>query len=264
MDVLTLCAELSIPDEARLQVEKRLASQQWPALREFIVGMTDPDTAEDAYLSLMSLVKDDDMSILAAQLEAAVLTCEKYRAMDIPDQVFFDTMKCFSRFLEETKRITGKYCYDRAFWAWRQTSMLIFRVGELEYELKRGDGSISIHIPSDACFSSEAVGRSLELSRAFIRRYFPDCREYPYVCHSWLLSPELKGLLDEQSNILSFQRRFRILSVQPEEREFKQWLFEAGLDTPAAMLREDTSLQRKAKALLLRGGNIGAARGVLI
>ena len=56
-------------------------------------------------------------------------------------------------------------------------------------------------------------------------------------------------------------------SLTDEERESNgciRFLFQMTEDVPLADLREDTSLQRKVKSLLLRGEKIGTARGVLI
>lgn len=263
MDIRTLCTGIRLPREVFLCVMEFPANRGWKQLEPHIEALTIPDSAGHAYRELCELLEHDDMGMLACQLEAAVKVYGRYLAMGIPEKVFYATMGCFTRFLEETKRMTGKWCYDRAFWSYRQVSMVIFRVGQLEYELCHDKKTVSIHIPSDAIFTPAAVDASLAGFREFLKKHYPQCGEYTFSCHSWLLAPELANLLPETSNILSFRRRFEITSVQPEEKEFLQWLFEAAPDTPAVELREDTSLRRSVKALLLSGGNIGAARGIM-
>lgn len=263
MDMETLCTGIRLPREVFRHVMEFFTNSSWKQLESLIEGMTVPESAGHAYEELCSILGEDDMGMLACQLKAAAKVHDRYREMDIPDDIFYATMACFPRFLEETRRRTGKWCFDRAFWSYRQTSMVIFRIGELEYELCHDKKAISVHIPSDACFTPAAVDASLTEARIFLKRFQQQCEDYQFICHSWLLSPELGKLLPETSNILSFQRRFAITSVQPEEREFLQWLFEAEPDYPVEKLREDTSLRRSAKALLLSGGNIGAARGVM-
>lgn len=218
------------------------------------------ETAHDAYQSLCHV---DDMTMLACQLSAAAKVYDRYRTVGISEEIYISTMKCFTRFLQETYRRTGEWRYDRAFWTYRQTSMVLFRIGQLEYELCSAPKTVSIHIPSDADFTPKAVEDSLIAAYTFLETFHPKYKDCSFICHSWLLSPELGKLLPETSNILNFQRRFKILSVQDGEREFMQWLFETDEDTPAENLREKTSLQRKVKLLLLSGGNIGAARGIL-
>ena len=61
---------------------------------------------------------------------------------------------------------------------------------------------ISIHIPEGQPLDPEACRESLDMGRKFWGG------EIPYVCHSWLLFPGLKELLDEKSNILRFQQMF--------------------------------------------------------
>lgn len=263
MDMKTLCAGIRLPQEVFRRVTEFLAECDWKVLESRVEALTLPESADQAYRTLGEILRDDDMGMLACQLTAAVKVHDRYLAMGIPDEIFCATMACFTRFLAETKRMTGKWCYDRAFWSYRQTSMVIFRIGELEYELCHDKKAVSVHIPSDACFTPEAVDSSLAKAEDFLKRFYPQCAAYELICHSWLLSPELGKLLPETSNILSFQRRFTITAVQPEERDFLQWLFEAAEDAPVESLREDTSLQRKVKILLLSGGNIGAARGVI-
>ena len=264
MDMNTLCAGIRLPQEVFQRVKLFLENCDWNVLDSYVQAMTVPESAERSYKALWTLLGEDDMGMLACQLSAAVKVHERYREIGISDDIYYTTMACFARFLEETKRITGKWCYDRAFWSHRQTSMRIFRIAELEYELCCEKQAVSVHIPTDARFTPEAVDASLEAARNFLAKYFPQCAEYSFICHSWLLSPELARFLLEGSNILSFQRRFEIQSVQPEEKDFFQWLFEATKDTPVEMLPENSSLQRSVKRLLLEGGNIGAARGVMM
>lgn len=259
MDIQTLCGLLTLPPEVCF----RLRDIDPEPFRELTARMTSPEHASDAYQTLSRILDVDDMTMLACQLQGAALVYDRYREMGIPDAVYLDTMKCFPRFLEETRRRKGRYCYDRAWWSYRQVSMMLFRIGQLEYELLPERRAVSLHIPSDACFTPEAIDRSLTAAGDFLARFFPDWAGCPYVCESWLLSRELGKLLKPDSNILHFQRRFRILRLEPGDQDVFQWLFEAGPDTPPEALPEKTSLQKNVKAHLLSGGHIGAALGVL-
>lgn len=263
MDMETLCAGIQLPQDVFWCVSAFLNACDWKRMEAHVMALTVPESADQAYKTLLEILGDDDMGMLACQLQAAVMVHSRYQDMGIPDEIYYATMACFTRFLEETRRRTGKWYYDRAFWSYRQTSMVIYRIGELEYELCLEKKAVSVHIPTDACFTPEAVDTSLLQAKDFLKRFHPEYAGYSFICHSWLLSPELGKLLKETSNILSFQRRFSIQSVQPEEREFIQWLYEAEETTPVQALPEDTSLRRSVKELLLRGGNIGAARGVM-
>lgn len=263
MNIDTLCKGIGLPQEVYDRVKAYFAANDFSGLEALSEALTVVETSADAYKTLAQLLGDDDIAMLACNLYGASKVHERYSRKGISDKVYFDTMKCFPRFLKETRCSTGVYKFDRAFWTYRQLRMSLFRIGELEYEILPGEHAISLHIPSDARFTAEIVDASLKEAREFFARFYPECREYEYVCESWLLSPELGKLLKPESNILRFQNRFEIQKTFPEDREFLQWVFGATGDTPVQSLPEKTSMQRSVKALLLRGGNIGAAMGVM-
>ena len=262
MEFTKLLQELAIATEMAEALEARRDTvRQYCALA---LGLTDPSTALSSYKELVaSLGEEDDQGMLACQLWAATKVRGLYRDKGIDDGIFLDTMKCFPRFLGETLRRTGAYRYDRAWWSYRQLSMVLFRLGQLEYEILSEHKVISVHIPSDSLLEPELVDASVEQARAFFKTYYPECAEYPMWCESWLLSPELKKLLPENSRILSFQQRFRIEKVIEDAPDHFEWLFATSADTPLSQLRENTSLQRSAKGHLLAGGKIGVAEGFL-
>lgn len=90
--------------------------------------------------------------MLLCQLEAAELCRENYQRQEIGEEIFVDTMRCFSRFIRECYEMSGRFAFDRGWWTWRQLCMSLFRLGDLECELCTGEGErvISLHIPSDA------------------------------------------------------------------------------------------------------------------
>ena len=143
--------------------------------------------------------------------------------------------------------------------------MSLFRLGDLECELctREGERVISLHIPSDADLSPAAVNRSLGQIGSFVQRYFPQWAAAPMVCDSWLLSPALRPMLSQSSNIRAFAARFTIKEYRSQDKEFFRWLFAVDTNTPLEQLPEQTGLQRAAKAYLQAGGSIGAAYGVM-
>lgn len=259
MNGMDLSVKIGIPEGIIATMQGKTAAVE--GNRELIALLTCPDRAEEAYEALAKRLGDDDMAMLACQLEAAAICFDRYTVLGVSDKIMVDTMKCFSRFLGETKAMTGLDKFDREWWTWRQISGRLFRIGELEYERIPETKEISLHIPSDAVFTPENVDVSLDEAKAFFRRFFPEYADSDYVCHSWLLAPKLQELLPESSNIVQFQKRFRISHVELDNREFIGWLFRVRSDTPAEDLPEHTTLQKKAKQLILSGGNIGEAGG---
>ena len=140
----------------------------------------------------------------------------------------------------------------------------MYRIGELEYELKRLDDKqvIDIHIPSDADFSLKAVDESLETAEEFLRICYPEMSVCDFTCDSWLLSKQLEGMLKEESNIRSFAKRFEILGEGEPDTEFIEWIFNTKTDN-YELLAENTSLQREVKKFILSGGVFRNGYGVL-
>lgn len=245
-------------------VEKELNLEQ---IDSCLNGLTERKTAAKAYEDLKTHLGEDtgNIRMLYCQLEAARRTYQNYQKKHISDRIFIDTMKCFTRFIEECGRKNGHLFFDRGWWAYRQASMSLFRIEALEYEFQERDGEpvIALHIPSNADLTAESVDESLNQADAFFREYYPDFKYDKYTCSSWLLSPALNQMLSEESKIMCFQKRFDILEEKREDREFMEWLFQAPENADYNNLPEKTSLQKKAKNLLLDGGYIGSAYGII-
>ena len=235
------------------------------AYAEDIEALSDPERAEETYRVLAERLAPDEenLKIELCELYAAELTWDRYRELGIPEEIFWNTVDSHANAVRETKLYRGDYVIDRAWWMWRQVSMTIFQLGALEYELCRRDGSIHIHIPGKTDLSPASVDASLRQIRPFCGKFFPAFAEAEIRCDSWLLSDVLPELLPETSNIIRFQRRFRLVSSEHTSTWFIRFLFQMLPDTPYAELREDTSLQRKVKAMLLEGKSIGTGNGIL-
>ncbi len=186
---------------------------------------------------------------------------------DLPHDIFVATMGCFSRFIKEYHVSYGSYGYDRAFWTTRQVAARLFRIGELEYEFTQDPHSVQLHIPSDARLTASLLNASVDGARDFLRTYFPGRENDAILLESWLLSPVLEELLPENSRILRFQAAFDLTDQDPEPMDCLEWVFHiAGgqMDNiELTNLPEGTTLQRNMKKLLLSGGKVGNASGIL-
>lgn len=233
----------------------------------YLKQLMDRETAVESYRHLKTLLEEDkdNMKMLYCQLECARRVFDQYQKKHIKDTIYRDTMKCFSRFIEECKKKNGRMFFDRDWWTYRQISMSLFRIGELEYEFQKyeGENVIAIHIPSDANLSKGAVDASMKQAEIFFQTYYHDYKYEKYSCDSWLLSPRLKPLLSKKSNILSFQNRFHIVRENNEDKGYIEWLFQVPIDTNYKDLPAKTDLQKKVKEILLNGGNIGSAYGII-
>ena len=262
-----ICSRIELQKEVEKAVLAMEEKQEFSQEDKEIRSLTEAENWEKARESLRKSIGEDSqgMKILCCMLKAAAISLEKYREQEIEDRVFNDTMKCFTRFVEEHKASYGVYGFDRDFWTGRQLSLQLFRLGELEYEKveeDNGERYISIHIPSDAVLDPEKIKASLCQAKKFFEKQDPSWDRVSYKCCSWLLSPALKELLGEKSRILKFQEMFTVEEVYKDSNEFMEWVFKRK-DLPLEELPEETSLQKNMKAHLLSGGWVGEGMGCL-
>lgn len=227
-----------------------------------VADLTHPERAERAERVLEERLRGERWGVLACLLLAAARAHEEYVRLGIPEEVFADTMRCFPRFVKEHRALTGEWGFDRGWWAWRATSLRLFRIGALEYELISGEKrALSLHIPSDASLDPEACRSSHERARAFFAAHFPAYQRAPVVCESWLLHPVLRDLLGKESNIVRFRSLFDIARVDEDDHSYRAFVFRR-TDGNIADYPEKTTLQRRLKEHLLQGGRMGSALGI--
>jgi hypothetical protein len=206
----------------------------------------------------------DGFIMLTCMLIAGLTTYENYAKKGVSEEIFFDTFGCFSRFVKEHMVSFVKYGFDRDFWTPRQLAMDLFRLGTLEFELYTDDDLelLSIHIPSDAALTMENCRKSYDLAKEFFPKYYPDFHYEKFVCESWLLSPYLKELLPEHSHIIRFQNSFVIEGVDLKSRDYMEWVFK-NRNLSIDEVPQETSLQRRMKEYIKKGGVIGNGAGYL-
>ena len=267
MDFRSLCGNIDLPEEMRKEAICYYQSGGFDTVRPFVEGLRNMETESNARDKLNRLLDPDPKK---AKMLAFMLSCASdlylwYQEKGISETIFLATMRCFTRFIEECREITGQYAFDREWWTARQISGNLFRIGELEYEMTHVGQKpvISIHIPSDSVLTPQNCSASLESAKAFFAKFFPLYEGKDFVCHSWLLAPELKSLLPPDSNIILFQHRFLLQDVDYSEIECMDWVFKTR-NVPIAELPENTTLQKNMKRHLLNGGKIGCGRGRLI
>jgi hypothetical protein len=120
---------------------------------------------------------------------------------------------------------------------------------------------LNVHIPAGEPLDIAEVRVSMDYAPEFFKMYFQKMCTL-FICHSWLLSPQLKELLQEDSRILQFQNLFSVYEVD-QERQAEERVFGYIAENPDAY-PERTSLQKKMKAALLAGKRFGMGRGVRV
>ena len=265
MDIITLYKKINLQEEIIEKVNKFINNCNIDKYKNDIINLTNKETAFSTYEKLSKLFASDteNIAILSIYLLSLLKTYDKYKQENIDDVIFVDTMKCFTRFIEECNVKNGKYYFDRAWWTYKQSSMIIFKIKELEYEFIDDEKIISIHIPSDAKLTKNNIIDSLNELKKFIKQHKKEYEESKIICDSWLLSIKLKDLLNKDSNILTFQSFFNIYKINEESDDCYEWIFKKSSKIDYKLLPEETSLQRKVKELMMKGQHLGSATGEL-
>ncbi|MGC0418931.1 acyltransferase domain-containing protein [Embleya sp. AB8] len=110
------------------------------------------------------------------------------------------------------------------------------------------DPVLMVHIPDfHGPLTPAACDESLSLARDFFPRHFPTEDYRIAVCGSWLLDPQLREYLPNDTNIIRFQRRFHLdattTSLPPADTAPIGFVF-GNPDLPPEALPRHTTLQR--------------------
>ena len=125
-------------------------------------------------------------------------------------QIYFDTMSDIRIWQEVYQRNTGKIGLIEPLWVSNAVKGRLYRFGRLQFEPDNKANIVHIHIPEGESLDSEKCKTSINTAGEFFS-------EYPYFdCLSWLLSPNILPLLDENSNIRNFQALFDIKHISYE------------------------------------------------
>ena len=165
MNILTLCDYIKLQPEIKFSVIEFVNDFDFNSVNKQLIGFQNYEQMSNALSELQTALGEDtdNIKILACMLKASANVYDIYKEKGISDEIYIATMKCYSRFIDETYRMTGKLYFDRYWWTTRQAGCHLFRIDELEYEMKHIDDDIviGIHIPSDVDFSPSAVDDSI-------------------------------------------------------------------------------------------------------
>ncbi|MFB9235511.1 acyltransferase domain-containing protein [Plantactinospora siamensis] len=169
-----------------------------------------------------------------------------HREHGVADADSWVTLADLGRNLAVDRRMDGEGWPVMQSWLTLHARGGLYELGRLQHQ--RGDGDIGLHIPESGPLTPAAIDASLDRARAFFPRHFPDERYSAFSCGSWLLDPQLREYLPEDSNIIRFQRRFEL---EPDEEpegidadvEVRRFVFRS-LTTPLDRLPRRTALQR--------------------
>ncbi len=104
MDVLTLCTQINLQPEIKKYVIEFLDNFNFHIVKKQLKEFLIYEKMNDARIELQAILGDDadNIKILTCMLKASADIYDVYKLKGISDDVYFDTMKCYTRFINET------------------------------------------------------------------------------------------------------------------------------------------------------------------
>lgn len=191
----------------------------------------------------------------------AVLMClltkklrELYEKLGYSEEMFLNIAKDIKYKVEECElvySITGIFVPE---WYKDIFQIKTFAFGRLQFQLcpfglnyeniKSHDKSVNIHIPrSGEPLLPSLVDASINKASLFFKKEFNN-GPILYRCNSWLLFPENKNILNQNSNIIKFANRFKIINTTYFANYEESWrLFDCKF-VDVSFLPSDSTLRR--------------------
>ena len=135
---------------------------------------------------------------------------------------------------------------------------------EWRIAVDEGDSVINVHIPESGGFNRENIEAAYRECYDVFTKCFPEFKPKAFTCFSWLMEPRLRELLGDSSNIVGFQSKYLRFPRKSGGKAVYTFLFRVDPDTKVEDFPENSSLQRKVKALYLNGEYIYEPCGVFM
>ncbi|HEV8535294.1 MAG TPA: acyltransferase domain-containing protein [Candidatus Limnocylindria bacterium] len=190
---------------------------------------------------------------------------EYHERRGIPREVSDTTLADLGRNLSRDRRLFGEGGLRTHGWLTLHFRGAIYELGRLQFNRmhvratetgpggpREGDHALGVHIPEGGQLASASCDASFGRAREFFARHFSETPARIAICTSWLLDEQLADYLEPGSNILRFQRRFRVIGGYEADADILRFVF--GRIAPALdELPERTTLERAVVAHLRAG-----------
>ena len=197
-----------------------------------------------------------------------------YKEKGISEDVLTDTLADISRWLDIWSELKGELYLGELDWLSYHLKAKLFKLGRLQfcfadsYEfkergIKKGDTVIDTHIPSAGPLLIDECEKSFDFAREFFAKFYPEYKWEVFTCHSWLLGEDLKEILDENSNIIKFQKLFTIDSQYESDSVLSYTIKWKIKRDELPLVDAKSSFAKKVKEKALNGGVFHGGSGYI-
>ncbi|MGA7834882.1 MAG: acyltransferase domain-containing protein [Acidimicrobiales bacterium] len=196
-----------------------------------------------------------------------------------PPRIIDATMEVLSRHAATHERKWGTLGVDAGWWMLPILRGEILQIGVLKFHrltlgvgslspspwlsddeaaargpgFRRGDALIGLHIPQGADLSPAALDLTFTDARRVLGNLWPVEERRIATCQSWMMDERLGDYLDDETNLVSFQRRFTIMPLwRDDDDDVLDFVFRCP-GVALADLPRTTRLERAIVEVLQRG-----------
>lgn len=233
------------------------------ALRAFIEACrTDPTSPHPPFAAETTA---GGLSFVRALLAASERCAADLGRRGVPEVVIRHTWSDLGLWMVKTRETTGRWGLKNPSWLARHWAGKLLRLGRLQFEFTLWDGPqvaggpaprepvLSVHVPEGSPLDQEEVLASFARGARDLPVWYPEVGPRFFTCRSWLLDPELGRILPPDSRIVQFQRTFRLLEVEGDDRQLRERVFGAA-DVDLNQFVPVTSLQKTVQSRWKNGG----------
>ena len=198
-----------------------------------------------------------------------------YRQKGIDEEIYWDTMHDLTNKLNECKKVYGIWGTFVGEWFRDYYHCLRFHLGRLQFEvrhydrgcyrgiIRNGDPVLNCHIPSCGPLKEEDVYDSFRKAMKFFPEVVKD-GILPVVCHSWLLYRPQYEVFPEGGNLRRFYDMFDVIFSESSPKNHNFWRIFNQKEVDLKTAPTDTTLQRRLKAFMEAGHDMGTGFGVIL
>lgn len=211
-----------------------------------------------------------------------------YKERNISEFIFIDTLSDFKFRIKRFKNTHGFYGLSAHDMKWLgyifraetfKIHNLKFRKYPLTYaEIERGGHDylplskdvkknfyeglpvVYVHIAAQTDLSDESVTRSFKLADQFFSSHFSEYEFQYYICRTWMLYPGLLNIMNEESNIIKFQKRFDIIGTHDNPDQSLSRIYNTTKIKEIETMEKKSSLMKTA---YLNVNHLGVGVGVI-